>query len=211
MGAGSRVRARTVRLGPDGLRAAARVLRRFGLRVEIDAAHPAPRPRPGKHAGIVRAVRLGLAPRLPPELVAVEGVSVAADLWPGAYVRPDLCVCPVRFLTSDESLLHPQAVDIAVEVVLPGASAEDVGMAADRYAAAGVRALLVIDPHAESGSWTLHSEPVAGHYWLDRTGRYGDPVPLTAAGVPTAGLHSDRLPTVGLPRYAAVPPPTQTR
>lgn len=206
MSAGSRARARTVRLGPDRLRAAARVLRRVGLRVEIDAAHPASPPRPGKHAGIVRAVRLGLAPRLPQELVAVESVSVAADPWSGAYVRPDLCVCPARFLASDESLLHPQAVDIAVEVVLPGASAQDVALAADRYAAAGVRALLVIDPRTEYGSWTLHSEPVAGHYWLNRTGRYGDPVPLAAAGPPTAGL-----PTAGLPRYAAATPPAQNR
>lgn len=104
------------------------------LLVEIHAEPSAPPPRRGKHAGIVRRVRLALAPRLRPGLVAVEGVSVEmrpdvgadadAEFPDGrrsrAYVTPDLTVCPSQFLASDESFLHPQAVDIAVGVVAAG-------------------------------------------------------------------------------------------
>lgn len=203
---GPALRARTVRLGPVQLRAAARVLRRFGLLVEIHAEPSAPPPRRGKHAGIVRRVRLALAPRLRPGLVAVEGVSVEmradadadAEFPDGrksrAYVTPDLTVCPSQFLASDESLLHPQAVDIAVEVVTVGATQQQIAATVSRYAAAGVRALLVIDPLTAPGSWTLHTEPLAGNYWLTRPGRYGVPVPLTLLGV--------ELPTDRLPHYA---------
>ncbi|MGH3310944.1 MAG: Uma2 family endonuclease [Streptomyces sp.] len=173
------------------------MLRRVGLRVEIHAEHPAPPPpRCGKHAGVVRLVRLRLSPRLPRGLVVVEGVSVEIEgLGDGdqrpAYVTPDLTVCPAGFLASDERLLHPQDVEIAVEVVTADATREQVVETVGRYAGAGVRALLVVDPRTDPGSWTLHTEPVAGNYWLTRPGRYGEPVSLTSLG---GSLATDRLP-----------------
>lgn len=44
------------------------------------------------------------------------------------------------------------------------------------YGKAGVPSLLVIDP--ANRSWTLHSEPVIGSYWLTEHGTLGDDVPL---------------------------------
>lgn len=176
-----RFRLRTVRLGDAQLRAAARLLARFGLRVELDPAPPPP-PRRGRHAGIVRQLRICLAPFLPQGRVVVEGVSVA---MPGkeaaSYRTPDLAVCPAGFLHSEDRFLHPQDVDAAVEVVEDGATSEAVADAVVWYGFSGVPALLIVDPR--TGTWTLHSEPVTGHYWLTEHGTFGDDVPLRRLGL----------------------------
>lgn len=179
---------RTVRLGPAQLRAAARVLRRIGLRVEIDLPHLAAPPRRGKHAGIVGRIRLELEPLLPEGLAVAEGVSV--ELGDGEaqrpYAIPDLTVCPGEFLDSDDASLHPQAVDIAVEVVTSDAADEQIVETVAGYGRAGLRALLVVDPRTDKGSWTLYTEPVAGHYWLTRHGGFAESVPLAFLGAELA-------------------------
>lgn len=184
-------RLRTVRLGPEQLRRAARVLRRFGLRIEFDPVRHPPSPRRGKHVGLVRQLRIGLTPGLPLGRVVVEGVSVA---MPGkvephrrdepgprdrpSYRTPDLSVCPSGFLRAEDRLLHPQHVDAVVEVVEGAVTEQQIAGMAAWYGMAGVPALLVVDPRTAPGRWTLYAEPVTGSYWLTRHGTFGDPVRL---------------------------------
>lgn len=193
--------ARTVHVSVAALRRAAGVVRRMtGLRVEIAELPPATAacgpPRCGKHAANVELLSRALRSRLPPGRAVVDGAGVdLSGTAGGGYVVPDLVVCPAVFLTADQALLPPQDVDLAVEVVTPFASAARIREAVDRYAAAGARALLVVDPRAGRGRWSLYTEPVAGHHGLVRRG-WGEPVPLPDPFLPGG------LPVGGLPRYA---------
>lgn len=79
---------------------------------------------------------------------------------------------------------------MAVAVVVPGCAQAKQQLAAtvDWYGTAEVPSLLVIDPDNES--WTLHSEPVIGSYWLTEHGTLGDDVPLRTLQL---GLLTDQL------------------
>ncbi|MGP3926513.1 Uma2 family endonuclease [Streptomyces sp. 8N616] len=185
-------RRNVVRLGPDRLRAAADVLRKTtGLRVEVLPAAP---PRPGKYVASVRMLRAAIGSRLPAGLIAAEGVSVRMPDDPDDYVTPDLTVCPSRFLDSDESLIHPQDVELAVELVAQPADPQEITARIGQYATAAVRTLLLIDPG--EGVWALytHAHPQRTAYLRALHGDYGDQIPLPD---PLAFL----LATVCLPRF----------
>ncbi|WP_432746312.1 Uma2 family endonuclease [Streptomyces sp. JH002] len=182
-----------VTLDHGQLRSAARLVARWtGVRVDVPGA-PEPPPR-GKRYGVLRQIEAQLAPLVAPDLVPLWAPAVARpDAGPDAYLTPDLAVCPYGFLGSDESLLHPRAVELAV-VVRPVAGS---GTAADvsAYAGAGVRLLVRVDPLR--GRWSLNSHPRGGRYRVERRGAYGEGIPLP---VPLGcGIETARL-----PRYAAV-------
>lgn len=207
---------RTVHLTLDGLRRAAGLVRRAtGLHVEIPEPAPPPPPRSGKHAANVHLLADALRAAAPPGRTVVDGAGIAlptadtdtaADGDGGTPLRhgdclvPDLVVCPVGFLRSEDALLRPQDVELAVEVVAPTTdagpgTAQRIAEAVDRYARAGTRALLVVDPRAGQARWSLHAEPISGHYWDVRRGT-DEAVPL---GRP---FRPDRLRVDRLPRYA---------
>lgn len=167
---------RTVYLSLGGLRQAAAVLRRTtGLRVVIHEP-PYTSPRCGKHAGVVHRLGAALRGGLPAGRAVVEGVGIELpgdDPGPRPYVVPDLAVCPEGFLRADDAFLHPQDVELAVEVVARRARPWQTAEAVDRYARAAVRALLVVDPRPGHASWALHAEPAGGHYAAVRVGTWG--------------------------------------
>lgn len=196
--------ARTLRIDAAQLRAAAEAVRRVtGLRVEIQAPPTFPPPRCGKHAGVVHHLAAAMRLGLPPDRTLVEGVGV--ELGPGdgpGFVVPDLTVCPAGFLDTEEAFLHPQDVELAVEVVAPAAQAGQVAEAVRWYAGAGIRALLVVDPRDGHGRWSLYSEPVSGHYWVVRRGE-DEAVPLPEPFRP------GEVQVARLPRYAPAPAPAR--
>lgn len=184
-----------IRLDLARLNRAATLLRRLtGIRIEIDQPVPPPRPpaRCVKHAAIVGELGEALRSVLPPgrSLVQHAGLGLA-DRDQAAYAFPDLVVCRSDLLGSEDPYLHPQAVDIIVEVVVRHATSASVERAVDRYAAAGVRALLVVDPRPltaeRTGTWALHTEPVGGHYWATARGTFG-------AGTPRSDPRTITLP-----------------
>jgi hypothetical protein len=174
------------------LRAAAELLRKAtGLRVEVLSAAP---PRRGKHVGIVRVLGAAIGSRLPAGLIAAEGVSVRMPDDPDDCVTPGLTVCPSRFLDSDESLIHPQDVELAVELVTQPADPQEITARIGQYATAAVRTLLLIDPG--EGVWAQYTRPQATTYQQALHGDYGDQIPLPDPfGFPVA--------TSPLPRYGA--------
>jgi Uma2 family endonuclease len=97
---------------------------------------------------------------------------------PDDYVTPDLLVCPVEFLDSDDWLLDPRDIEIAVEVISQSEKSREVRDKMDWYAVAGVAVLLVIDPR--KGVWALHTRPAKGAYQHTLPGKFGESVPLPA-------------------------------
>jgi hypothetical protein len=168
------------------------VARWTGVRVDVPGA-PEPPPR-GKRYGVLRQIEAQLAPFVAPDLVPLWAPAVARpDAGPDAYLTPDLAVCPYGFLGSDESLLHPRAVELAVVLrpIAGSGTADDVSA----YAGAGVRLLVLVDP--QRGQWSLNSHPRGGRYRVVRRGAYGEGIPLPVplgCGIVTARL----------PRYAPV-------
>ncbi|MQY16884.1 hypothetical protein SRB5_70870 [Streptomyces sp. RB5] len=150
-----------------------------GLHIEIIGGalvmSPAPR---GKHAGIILILEQEIRPALLDSLVAIEVAAVEMPDDPDDYVIPDLTVCPADFVQSDEWLLDPADVELAVEVISPSERSKGVADKADWYAVAGVRCLLLIDPR--SGTWVLRSHPDGGQYQGTRHGKFGESVPLPA-------------------------------
>lgn len=174
---------------PGNLREVAEQIERAtGLRVEIvgGTLMMSPTPR-GKHAGIVRRLRLQLEPRLPGSLGAYEVSSVAMPGDDDDYVTPDLAVLPVEWDEAETWIADPDDVALAVEVnSRPGDGKEDW------YSRAGVERLLVVDPG--KGVWRLLALPDRAGEWGDVTeGHFGDDIEL--------GVFDARLSTDGLPRY----------
>lgn len=163
---------------PGMLRAAAEEIERAtGLRVEIigGTLMMSTTPR-GKHAGVVYMVAEAIRPRLPEHLVAIEVSSVEMPDDPDDYSTPGLTVAPAAFLRSDDWLLEPADVELALEVISMSEKARSITDKIEWYAVAGLRLLLVIDPR--DGSWALHSHPRDREYQGVLHGKYGESVPL---------------------------------
>lgn len=169
-----------------------------GLRVQVLGGKLVMSPTPrGKHAKVVYLLEEMLRPQLPPELVAVEMASIEMPDEPDDYVTPDLLVCPSEFLDSDEWLLDPRDVEVAVEVISQSEKSREIRDKADWYAVAGVTVLLVVDPR--KGTWALHTHPDNGAYRDVLPGKFGEPVPLPdPLGFEVA--------TDGFPIYGTPPP-----
>ncbi|MFJ8858807.1 Uma2 family endonuclease [Streptomyces sp. NPDC102451] len=148
-----------------------------GLRVQVVGGSVVMSPTPrGKHAGVIYRLEQTIRPKLPPELVAAEAVSVEMPDDADDYVTPDLTVCPSGFLESDDWLLEPRDVELAVEVISQSEKARSISQKADWYAVAGVASLLVVDPR--HGTWALHTRPEGGGYQDVLLGKFGESIPL---------------------------------
>lgn len=162
-----------------------------GLRVQIVGGSLVMSPTPrGKHAGVIYRLEEAIRPRLPATLVAAEMASIEMPEDPDDYVTPDLTVCPAEFLESDDWLIDPQDVELAVEVISKSEKARDISQKNDWYAVAGVKVLLVVDPR--HGTWALHTQPRGGGYQETLRGKYGEEIPLP--GPLCLQLATDRLP-----------------
>ncbi|GAA1387525.1 hypothetical protein GCM10009639_12620 [Kitasatospora putterlickiae] len=180
---------------PGALRTAAgRLSRLTGLGVEVIGGTLvlAP-PRRGRHAGTVERLRARLDAGLPDGFAAYQCSSLGMPGDRDDYATPDLVVLPVDWGGDEHWLADPHEAALAVEVVPRSKGARDVTVKSDWYAAAEVRALLVLDPR--NGTWTLRTDPCDGAYRGTVRGRYGEPV------VPAAPL-PEGLSTDGLPLYA---------
>ncbi|MFB7476126.1 Uma2 family endonuclease [Kitasatospora sp. NPDC056184] len=144
---------------PGALREAASELGRLtGLGVEVIGGTLilAP-PRRGKHVGTVRLLRERLDAGLPERLATHQVVSIGMPGDRDDYAVPDLTVLPRDWAEDDDWLVDPREAALAVEVVPWPRGAREVAVKSDWYAAAGVAALLALDPR--QGVWTLHTAP----------------------------------------------------
>ncbi|QID37259.1 Uma2 family endonuclease [Streptomyces albus] len=165
---------------PGNLREVAEEIERAtGLRVEILGGKLVMSPTPrGKHAGTIRRLRHQLTPQLPDGTDLYEVSSIAMPGDPEDYCTPDLVVLPTEWEEDDEWLVDPGDVELAVEVISKSEKAKAVSAKNGWYAAAGVRALLVLDPRG--GDWVLYTRPRDGEYQGTLRGKYGDELPLPA-------------------------------
>ncbi len=148
-----------------------------GLRVQIMGGKLVMSPTPrGKHAGVVYQLEELIRPKLPPELVAPVVSSIEMPDDPDDFVTPDLLVCPREFLESDDWLLDPQDIELAVEVISQSEKSRQIRDKADWYAVARVPVLLVIDPR--NGTWALHTRPDNGAYQDVLPGKFGEAIRL---------------------------------
>lgn len=150
-----------------------------GLHVQVLGGKLVMSPTPrGKHAGVIYELEELIRPKLPRWLVAAEMSSIEMPDEPDDFVTPDLLVCPREFLDSDDWLLDPRDIEVAVEVISQSEKSKGIRDKADWYAVAGVAVLLVIDPR--KGTWALHTRPDNGAYQGVLPGKFGEPVPLPA-------------------------------
>jgi Uma2 family endonuclease len=175
-----------------------------GLRVQIVGGKLVMSPTPrGKHAGVIYELEELIRPQLPSALVAPEVSSIEMPGDPDDFVTPDLLVCPREFLESDDWLLDPRDIELAVEVISQSERSRGIADKTDWYAVAGVPVLLVIDPR--NGTWALHNRPDNGAYKDVIPGKFGEslrlPDPL-GIEIATDGF----LPYGDPPRRAALPP-----
>jgi len=148
-----------------------------GLRVQVLGGKLVMSPTPrGKHAKVIYLLEEMIRPKLPRELVAMEMASIGMPDDPDDYVTPDLLVCPREFLESDDWLLDPRDIEVAVEVISQSEKSREIRDKIDWYAVAGVAALLVVDPR--KGTWALRTHPDNGAYRDAFPGKFGEPVPL---------------------------------
>lgn len=188
---------RPLRPRPGNLRdVAEQIEEATGLRVQVLGGSLVMSPTPrGKHAGVIYRLEEAIRPTLSGALVAAESVSIEMPDDSDDYVTPDLTVCPAGFLESDDWLIDPRDVELAVEVISQSEKARDISQKNDWYAVAGVAALLVIDPR--HGTWALHTLPEGGAYQERAGGKYGEEIRLPdPLGLVVA--------TDAFPRYGAV-------
>lgn len=165
-----------------------------GLRVQIVGGSLVMSPTPrGKHAGVVRRLRLQIDAAVPESLAAYEVSSISMPGDPDDYVTPDLVVLPSDWDDDDDWLADPQDVALAVEVISKSEKARDISQKNDWYAVAAVKVLLVIDPR--HGTWALHTQPRSGSYQDTQRGKYGEEIPVPDPL--TLRLATDSLPVYG--------------
>ncbi|WP_405615874.1 Uma2 family endonuclease [Streptomyces sp. NBC_00076] len=168
-----------------------------GLRVQIVGGKLVMSPTPrGKHAGVIYELEELIRPKLPHGLVATEMSSVEMPGEPDDFVTPVLVVCPRQFLDSDDWLLDPRDIELAVEVISQSEKSREIRDKADWYAVARVPVLLVVDPR--NGTWTLHTRPDNGAYRDVMPGKFGETVRLPEP------LHLE-IATDGFPVYGDTP------
>ncbi|GGK67733.1 Uma2 family endonuclease [Nocardia camponoti] len=163
---------------PGNLRVVAEEIERAtGLRVEILGGSLVMSPTPrGKHAGTIRRLRQQLELTMPPGLGMYEVTSIAMPGDDDDYCTPDLVVLPESWDTDDEWLADPLDVELAVEVISRSERATQIAGKNDWYAAAGVRALVVLDPR--TGRWAHFAQPSSTGYCELIEGNYGEPIEL---------------------------------
>ncbi|MFF3289457.1 Uma2 family endonuclease [Streptomyces sp. NPDC003023] len=119
-------------------------------------------------AAVVRCLAAGIGQHA--TVVAAPSVRMPMDA--DDFVVPDLVAVAVPV---DAAMVRTQDIELAVEVVPRQEKGREFGRKADWYAAAHVRALLVVDPR--HGTWALHTEPDGTVYAYVLRGGYGEGIP----------------------------------
>lgn len=156
-----------------------------GCRVEIAGGVITVAPPPvGKHAWIVRHVRIAVEAALPPTHGAFENTTLEEPRV-DRYV-PDLAVWPIALVKSRAQWVFPgSSCRLAVEVTSPPHEARDYAKAAG-YARCSVPVYLLVDQ--EQRRCVVFTEPGGGRYLTRREVLFGGTVtlPLEPAAVTIA-------------------------
>lgn len=146
-----------------------------GYRVEIVEGNITVASSPfGKHAWLVRHVRLAVEATLPAALGAFDNITLEEpDV--DRYI-PDLGVWPLALIDTDDAWVFPgDQCLLAVEVTSPNQERRDYGKAAG-YARSAVPVYLVVD--RARGMCVVFSEPEGGRYRTRHEVPFGKPVTL---------------------------------
>jgi Putative restriction endonuclease len=116
-----------------------------GHRVEIVEGNITVTAKPfGRHASIVRWIRMAIEPTLPPEEFGFYENLTCEEPEIDRYI-PDLGMWPVEYIDSDEEwVFSAEMCAFAVEVTPPGQAERDYAKAAG-YARSGVPVYLIVD------------------------------------------------------------------
>lgn len=168
----------------DDLRQRAAVIRALhdqldppeGYRVEIIEGSITVAATPfGKHASIVRWIRMAIEPTLPPDEFGFFENLTCEEPEIDRYV-PDLGVWPVDFIDSeDDWIFDAELCAFAGEVTSPGQVKRDYAKAAG-YARAGVPVYLLVDRARRV--CVVMTEPEGGVYKNRHEEPFGKPVAL---------------------------------
>ena len=129
----------------------------------------------GRHASIIRRIRMAIEPTLPPEEYGFYENLTCEEPEIDRYV-PDLGVWPVEYIDSDEEwIFAAEMCTFAAEVTSPGQAKRDYAKA-EGFARAGVPAFLIVD--RERRVCVLLTEPDGGAYKNRHEEPFGKPVTL---------------------------------
>jgi Uma2 family endonuclease len=147
-----------------------------GYRVEIIEGNITVAATPfGRHASIIRRVRMAIEPTLPPEEYGFFENLTCQEPEIDRYI-PDLGVWPVDYIDSDEDwVFSAEQCAFAAEVTSPGQTKRDYSKAAG-YARSRVPVYLIVD-RARRVCVVL-TEPEGGVYKNRHEEPFGKPVTL---------------------------------
>ena len=147
-----------------------------GYRVEIIEGAIIVSPTPtGKHASIIRRIRMAIEPTLPSEEYGFYENLTCEEPEIDRYV-PDLGVWPVEYIDSDEDWVFSGEMCVfAAEVTSPNQAKRDYAKAAG-YARSGVPVYLIVDRARRS--CVVLTEPEGGAYKNRHEEPFGKPVTL---------------------------------
>jgi Uma2 family endonuclease len=134
-----------------------------GWRVEIIEGVMIVSPMPSsKHGTAIRRVEQQLAQQLPDGCDYRQNLGVEKEPGSDDYAIPDLFVAPEAVFDADVTMVSPEELLLAVEVVSPSSMAVDRTMKVAQYAKSRIPLYLIVDPFRQE--LVLHSDPVDGAY-----------------------------------------------
>ena len=147
-----------------------------GWQVEIvEGTITAAAPAFGKHASIIRRIRMAIEPTPAPEEYGFYENLTCEEPEVDRYV-PDLGIWPVEYIDrDDECVFAAEMCALAVEVPSPDQAQRDYAKAAG-YARAGVPVYLIVDRTRRV--WVMLTEPEGGTYKNRHEEPFGKPVTL---------------------------------
>jgi Uma2 family endonuclease len=129
----------------------------------------------GKHASIIRRIRMAIEPTLPPEEYGFYENLPCEEPEIDRYV-PDLGVWPVEYVDRDDQwVFEAEMCALAIEVTSPDQAKRDYAKAAG-YARAGVPVYLIVDRTLRV--CVVLTEPEDGTYKNRHEEPFGKPVSL---------------------------------
>jgi len=129
----------------------------------------------GKHASIIRRIRMAIEPTLPPEEYGFYENLTCEEPEIDRYI-PDLGMWPVEYIDSDEEwIFSAEKCAFAAEVTSPGQVKRDYAKSAG-YARSGVPVYLIVDRTRHA--CVVLTEPEDGGYKNRHEEPFGKPVTL---------------------------------